>query len=190
MTYYSIDVEKTQAAGTHLTNAQVDNYLKVEFDVTAENTLIDNMTKAAEEQAEEFCNLCINEHDVTLRITDVDTDNGTDYVQFNLPYRGTISSLVVNSVYQGTNTLIASTGYYIKGKNTLVILDLNSVDTDYLITYTVTPSNLPIGLDVAIYKLIGDFYTNRTNEGIAQVFRISEGTRAVLSPFQDVKSWI
>jgi len=186
---YFVDVEKTQAAGTHISNAQVDNYLKVEFDVAAENTLIDTLTKSAEEQAEEICNICINTKDVTLRITDAIREE-LSYLSFNLPYRGTISSLVVKTVDEGTETTLASTQYYVQGRNTLIIKDLNTVAGSWIITYTVAPSNLPIGLDAGIFKLIGDYYVNRTNDSIVPISRISESTRAILSPFEDTKAWL
>lgn len=188
-TYYRPEVYKTQAASMHLTNAQVDNYLKVEFDVSAENTLIDSITKAAEEQAEEFCNLCINDKDVTMYVTDVELDYA-EPIQINLPYRGTVSSLVVKSVNEGTETTLDSSGYYLKGLSTLVIKDLNQVYTDLKITYSVTANNLPIGLDVAILKLCGDYYVNRTNDSVVSVVRISENTKTMLRPFQDVRQWI
>lgn len=186
---YLIGVEKTQAAGTHLTNAQVDNYLKVEFDVSAENTLIETLTKAAEEQSEEICNLCINQKDVTLRITGAVRESG-NYLSFWLPYRGTVSSLVVKALDEGTETTLTSSQYYLKGRDDLVIKDLNTIADEWLITYTVDPSNIPIGLDVGIFKLIGDYYVNRTNDSIVTVSRISENTRSIFSPFEDSREWI
>lgn len=189
-TYYNIQVSKTQAVGTHLANAQVDNYLKVEFDVSAENTLIDTITKAAEEQAEEICNLCINQKDVTCYVTDVENDDTYAAYTINLPYRGTVSSLVVKTIDEGTETTVDSSNYFLKNYNQLVIKNVNSVFDAILITYTVAPLNLPIGLDTAIFKLIGDYYVNRTNDSIVGVTRISESTRSMLLPFEDTKAWI
>lgn len=189
-TYYNIQVDKTQAVGTHLANAQVDNYLKVEFDVSAENTLIDSITKAAEEQAEEICNLCINQKDVTLYVSDVENDDDYAAYTINLPYRGTVSSLVVKTTDEGTETTVDSDNYFLKNYNQLVIKNINQVFDSILITYTVAPRNLPIGLDVAMLKLCADYYVNRTNDSVVGVTRISESTRAMLTPFEDTKAWI
>ena len=133
MLYYNIDFENTVAATTWVTNAEADNYLKVEFDVSAENTLIDNLIKAAEEMAERSCNLCVNEKDVTVRITNIEIGNTRDLLAFRLPFRGTISDLVVKTVDEGVEATLASTDYYIKGRNVLVIKDLNSLLLDLLI---------------------------------------------------------
>lgn len=189
-TFYSIDVDKTQSAGVHITAEQAKNYLKVEFDVTAENTLIESITKAAEEQAEEIINRCINQKDVTLLITSFEREDANYPFMFRLPYRGTISSLVVTGIDEGTETVINSSEYYVNGRNILNVNDTLIGYDELKVTYTIAPLNLPIGLDTAILKLIGDYYVNRTNDSLVTVSRISESTRAMLTPFEDVKSWI
>lgn len=190
MLYYNIDFKNTVAATSWVTNAEADNYLKVEFDVSAENTLIDNLIKTAEEMVERFCNLCVSEKEVTVRITNIEIENTRDLLEFKLPFRGTISDLVVKTVDEGVETTLADTSYYIKGRNVLVLKDLNSFLLDLLITYTVTPSNTPITLKGAILKLVGDFYVNRTNDSIVSVTRISENTKAMLLQFEDSSGWI
>jgi len=193
MTYYSIDHTETAATGTHLTNASVDNYLKVEFDVSAENDLIDSMTKAAEAQAEKLTNLCVNTKTVTVLVTDIETDNTVENTEINLPYRGTYAITSVEYMdSSGVYNAIASTDYYIKGKNVLVVKWGVTIDVtnNLRIIYAVDPVNLPIELDVALYKLIGDYYTQRTDDGIAQVFRVTENARQMFLPLQDVNQWI
>lgn len=191
MTYYFPTIERTQAVSTHLTNAQVDNYLKVGFDVTAENTLIDTLTKTAEEQTEELTNLCVNTKTVTMYATDIETDSAGGYFEFDLPYRGTVT---LTSVYyqdsDGDYIVIDAAQYYIKAKNVLIVKWSGTINAtnNIRIIYAVSPSNLPIGLDTAMFKLIGDYYTQRTDDEIgSSVYRVTENARQLFLPYQDVK---
>lgn len=185
--WYDISVERTAAASTYVTNAQADNYLKVEFDVSAENTLIDNLLKAAEAWVEDFTNLCINEKDVTLRVWDLTTDS---LPEINLPYKGTLSDLVVTTEYQGVQTVLASTAYFMKAGNVLCLKSLQSLADSFLIEYTVAPLNLPDTLQAAILRVCGDMYDYRSDMVGANIGQVSMHSKVLLTQYKDVRQWI
>ena len=190
---YEIEVQKTQATGTHITNEIADNYLKDEYDVKAANSIIGSMIKTAEDQAEELVNRCINTKTVTAYVTNVETDEPYENIEINLPYRGAYTLTSVSSQdSDGVYTVLDSSLFYIKGLNKLIVkwsVGVSQINSLKLI-YDVSPFNLPVGLDIAILKLIADYYTQRSDEGIAQVYRVSENSRQQFVPYQDPNQWI
>jgi len=189
--YYSIDTAKSDAASNYLDTDQVKNYLKVEYDITAENTLIEALIKAAESYFEEFTNRALNDHSLFIRLWEISADG--IYVNIELPYKGTYSSVVVKTVYEDTETtLTENTDYYITSNrirlSKTVFTDIEN--TELLITADVTAVFTDPNIEPALYKLIADMYEQRSNDSIEGLQRISYTTRSLLMPFRDVSTMI
>ena len=189
-TYYDNYLTSSNTTPIHITLAQAKLYLKMD-DISTDDDLITAIIKAAEDQVEKTTNLAIVPKTVNYEVWDVELED-TSSATINLPYKGTISSLVVAIVdTEGTSTtLTINDDYYVKGKNALVIHKTYIDGYKFVITYTTTPDTLPNGLDVVIYKLIADYYENRADDGIQQLFRASNDSLSMLEKYAEIDAWL
>lgn len=192
MGYYEATATKSASATTYLDIAQVKNYLKVEYNITAEDALITSLIKSAESQFEEYTNKALNAHSVTLTISYMDYD-GEPVLRVNLPYTGVYANFVVYKLYRGVvTTLVQGVDYYDYVNNIHLqrSVGVGGEELQVIITADVSPTFDDESVKPALYQLIADMYENRTNESIEQVYHIKNSTRALLMPFKDSNTFL
>lgn len=186
---YQVRENITVAATTNITLQEAKDYLKVT--AASEDDLITQMIKTAEEQAQKHTDLCVNATNVALYITDCEQDS-KGYYTVDLPYTGTVTNLVVNSVLKGVETTLDSDQYWIKGKDSLSITPqlTSTQDAEFNITYIVAPLNLPEGFKDACLKLVADYYEQRGNESVVPVMALRNNTKAMLNKYRNTRTYI
>mgnify|MGYP001579719481 FL=1 len=163
-----------------ITRAEARLHLKIDSDQTADDALIDLLTTAAREDAEDFCNRCFVYSTWELRL---DEFPSRAYNEILLPRPPLIS---VNSVKyidaNGATQTLGSDNWYVDAKSEPARLrpayglawpatraQMNAVTVSYLAGYPPieagspldTTTNVPAAAKAAVKLILGHLYANR-----------------------------
>ena len=165
-TYYSLTAEKTTPSFNFLTTSDVKNYLKQESSVAVEDSLIADLSEAAQNYFERKTNRALVDGSLSCRYFDIDSDGPS--LELKLPYIGTFSNIVVQYRYDNTTTtLVVNTDYYVNDYRIRINKTAFSTTTsnvEVIITADVA-SDMTTTKDAAIvpalYRMVADFYNYR-----------------------------
>tara|TARA_R110002012_G_scaffold55882_1_gene142598 strand:+ start:2779 stop:3357 length:579 start_codon:yes stop_codon:yes gene_type:complete len=163
--YRSLKVN-TLATNPLFTTAEAKDFLKV--DTTADDTLIDNLIKAATQSCEEYTNQYFMDTLVTQY-----SDN---WMEFYRLYKSPVSSLTHIKYYDSTDTLqtLAASNYIldnaskpariglaVDGELPTLADRINAVEVKYTVGYGTASTDVPDGIKQAVLLTLGNFYENR-----------------------------
>lgn len=163
--YRSLKVN-TLATNPLFTTAEAKDFLKV--DTTADDTLIDNLIKAATQSCEEYT----NQYFIDTLVTQY-SDN---WLEFYRLYKSPVSSITSVKYYDTNDSLqtLASSNYILDDASkpariglavdaTLPTLAdrINAVEVKYTVGYGTASTDVPDGIKQAVLLTIGNFYENR-----------------------------
>ena len=163
--YRSLKVN-TLATNPLFTTAEAKDFLKV--DTTADDTLIDNLIKAATHSCEEYT----NQYFIDTLVTQY-SDNWLEVYRL---YKSPVSSLTHIKYYDTNDSLqtLASSNYILDDASkpariglavdaTLPTLAdrINAVEVKYTVGYGTASTDVPDGIKQAVLLTIGNFYENR-----------------------------
>ena len=163
--YRSLKVN-TLATNPLSTTAEAKDFLKV--DTTADDTLIDNLIKAATQSCEEYTNQYFMDTLVTQY-----SDN---WMEFYRLYKSPVSSLTHIKYYDSTDTLqtLAASNYIldnaskpariglaVDGELPTLADRINAVEVKYTVGYGTASTDVPDGIKQAVLLTIGNWYQNR-----------------------------
>ena len=158
--------EDTLAVNPLFTTAEAKDFLKV--DTTADDTLIDNLIKAATQS----CQIFTNRYFLTTTVTQY-SDN---WFEFYRLYKSPVEEIIHVKYYDTNDTLqtLASSNYILDNisqparigisvDGTLPNLAdrINAVEVKYSVGYGVTADLVPEGIKQAVLITIGNWYENR-----------------------------
>ena len=159
----TVDTESTVAV---ITTAEAKAHLKV--DVSDDDTLIDNLVKAATQSCEEFTNRYFTETVVT-QYSDKMTDTKHLYKS---PVSGVTHIKYYNSsnvltTWDGSNYLLdksstpARIGLAVDASYPSIADRINAVEVKYTVGYGSSASDVPQAIKQAILLTVGNWYQNR-----------------------------
>ena len=163
--YRSLKVN-TLATNPLFTTAEAKDFLKV--DTTADDTLIDNLIKAATQSCEEYT----NQYFIDTLVTQY-SDN---WLEFYRLYKSPVSSITSVKYYDTNDSLqtLASSNYILDDASkpariglavdaTLPTLAdrINAVEVKYTVGYGTASTDVPDGIKQAVLLTIGNWYENR-----------------------------
>jgi len=163
--YRSLKVN-TLATNPLFTTAEAKDFLKV--DTTADDTLIDNLIKAATQSCEEYT----NQYFINTLVTQY-SDNWLEVYRL---YKSPVSSLTHIKYYDTNDSLqtLASSNYILDDASkpariglavdaTLPTLAdrINAVEVKYTVGYGTASTDVPDGIKQAVLLTIGNWYENR-----------------------------
>ena len=163
--YRSLKVN-TLATNPLFTTAEAKDFLKV--DTTADDTLIDNLIKAATQSCEEYT----NQYFIDTLVTQY-SDNWLEVYRL---YKSPVSSITSVKYYDTNDSLqtLASSNYILDNASkpariglavdgTLPSLSdrINAVAVQYTVGYGTASTDVPEAIRQAVLITIGNFYENR-----------------------------
>ena len=163
--YRSLKVN-TLATNPLFTTAEAKDFLKV--DTTADDTLIDNLIKAATQSCEEYTNQYFMDTLVTQY-----SDN---WMEFYRLYKSPVSSLTHIKYYDSNDSLqtLAASNYIldnaskpariglaVDGELPTLADRINAVEVKYTVGYGTASTDVPDGIKQAVLLTIGNWYQNR-----------------------------
>ena len=163
--YRSLKVN-TLATNPLFTTAEAKDFLKV--DTTAEDTLIDNLIKAATQSCEEYT----NQYFLDTLVTQY-SDNWMEVYRL---YKSPVSTLTHIKYYDSTDTLQTLTasnyildnvskpariGLAVDGELPTLADRINAVEVKYTVGYGENSTDVPDGIKQAVLLTIGNWYENR-----------------------------
>ena len=163
--YRSLKVN-TLATNPLFTTAEAKDFLKV--DTTADDTLIDNLIKAATQSCEEYT----NQYFLDTLVTQY-SDNWLEVYRL---YKSPVSTLTHKKYYDSTDTLQTLTasnyildnvskpariGLAVDGKLPTLADRINAVEVKYTVGYGENSTDVPDGIKQAVLLTIGNWYENR-----------------------------
>ena len=163
--YRSLKVN-TLATNPLFTTAEAKDFLKV--DTTADDTLIDNLIKAATQSCEEYT----NQYFLDTLVTQY-SDNWLEVYRL---YKSPVSTLTHIKYYDSTDTLQTLTasnyildnvskpariGLAVDGKLPTLADRINAVEVKYTVGYGENSTDVPDGIKQAVLLTIGNWYENR-----------------------------
>ena len=163
--YRSLKVN-TLATNPLFTTAEAKDFLKV--DTTADDTLIDNLIKAATQSCEEYTNQYFMDTLVTQY-----SDNWLEVYRL---YKSPVSTLTHIKYYDSTDTLQTLTasnyildnvskpariGLAVDGELPTLADRINAVEVKYTVGYGTASPDVPDGIKQAVLLTIGNWYQNR-----------------------------
>lgn len=163
--YRSLKVN-TLATNPLFTTAEAKDFLKV--DTTADDTLIDNLIKAATQSCEEYTNQYFMDTLVTQY-----SDN---WMEFYRLYKSPVSSLTHIKYYDSNDSLqtLAASNYIldnaskpariglaVDGELPTLADRINAVEVKYTVGYGTASTDVPDGIKQAVLLTLGNFYENR-----------------------------
>lgn len=158
--------ENTLATNPLFTTAEAKDFLKV--DTTADDTLIDNLIKAATQS----CEIYTNRYFLNTLLTQY-SDNWNEFYKL---YKSPVVSITHVKYYDTTDTLqtLASSNYIldnisqpariglsVTGNLPSLADRINAVEVKYTVGYGTTSSEVPEGIRQAVLITIGNWYENR-----------------------------
>jgi len=156
----------TAATTPIFTTAQAKEILKV--DVSADDTIIDNLVQAATESCQEYTNRYFID---TILIMKAD-----NWKEINTLYKSTVSSVTHIKYYDNTDTeqTWASSNYIVDtnsqpcriglavNKSYPVLSDrINAIEVKYTVGYGTASTDVPEAVRTAISLTFGNWYANR-----------------------------
>ena len=163
--YRSLKVN-TLATNPLFTTAEAKDFLKV--DTTADDTLIDNLIKAATQSCEEYT----NQYFLDTLVTQY-SDNWLEVYRL---YKSPVSTLTHIKYYDSTDTLQTLTasnyildnvskpariGLAVDGELPTLADRINAVEVKYTVGYGENSTDVPDGIKQAVLLTIGNWYENR-----------------------------
>lgn len=163
--YRSLKVN-TLATNPLFTTAEAKDFLKV--DTTADDTLIDNLIKAATQSCEEYTNQYFMDTLVTQY-----SDN---WMEFYRLYKSPVSALTHIKYYDSNDSLqtLAASNYIldnaskpariglaVDGELPTLADRINAVEVKYTVGYGTASTDVPDGIKQAVLLTIGNWYQNR-----------------------------
>tara|TARA_R110002051_G_scaffold1803_3_gene9993 strand:- start:841 stop:1419 length:579 start_codon:yes stop_codon:yes gene_type:complete len=158
--------EDTLAVNPLFTTSEAKDFLKV--DTTADDTLIDNLIKAATQSCQIYTNMYFLDTTVTQY-----SDN---WMEFYRLYKSPVLSITHVKYYDTNDTLqtLNSTNYIldrvsqpariglsVDGVLPNLASRINAVEVKYIVGYGTTSSEVPEGIRQAVLITIGNWYENR-----------------------------
>lgn len=164
-------------SGTNIVSqAEVKNYIKQTADVAAENTLVDQIIKAAVYQGQEITWRQMNSELTIVSTVDIDyPDSDGKYIIY-LPFQN--STLVISSIdaidRDGDSVSITDDDYELRGNKVRIKLS-NVNGYRFVFTYTATISTtLMDNYKEPVLALCGYKYLNRDETSTAKMVEILE----------------
>ena len=163
--YRSLKVN-TLATNPLFTTAEAKDFLKV--DTTADDTLIDNLIKAATQSCEEYT----NQYFLDTLVTQY-SDNWLEVYRL---YKSPVSTLTHIKYYDSSDTLqtLAASNYIldnvskpariglaVDGELPTLADRINAVEVKYTVGYGENSTDVPDGIKQAVLLTIGNWYENR-----------------------------
>ena len=163
--YRSLKVN-TAAVNPLFTTAQAKEFLKV--DVTADDTIIDNLIAAATES----CQIYTNQYFIDTVVTQY-SDN---WAEFYTLYKGPVSAITHVKYYDSDDSqqTLASSNYILDGTSKPARIGIsvtgslpnladriNAVEVKYTVGYGNASTDVPEGIKQAVLLTIGNWYENR-----------------------------
>jgi len=163
--YRSLKVN-TLSTNPLFTTAEAKDFLKV--DTTADDTLIDNLIKAATQSCEEYTNQYFMDTLVTQY-----SDNWMEVYRL---YKSPVSSLTHIKYYDSNDSLqtLAASNYIldnaskpariglaVDGELPTLADRINAVEVKYTVGYGTASTDVPDGIKQAVLLTIGNWYENR-----------------------------
>ena len=163
--YRSLKVN-TLATNPLFTTAEAKDFLKV--DTTADDTLIDNLIKAATQSCEEYT----NQYFIDTLVTQY-SDN---WLEFYRLYKSPVSSIATIKYYDTNDSLQtldssnyilddaskpARIGLAVNGELPTLADRINAVAVQYTVGYGAASTAVPDGIKQAVLLTIGNWYENR-----------------------------
>ena len=163
--YRSLKVN-TLATNPLFTTAEAKDFLKV--DTTADDTLIDNLIKAATQSCEEYT----NQYFLDTLVTQY-SDNWLEVYRL---YKSPVSTLTHIKYYDSSDTLqtLAASNYIldnvskpariglaVDGELPTLADRINAVEVKYTVGYGENSTDVPDGIKQAVLFTIGNWYENR-----------------------------
>ena len=106
----SLLFKENSSTGSELVStAEVKNFIKVDSDLTEDDTLIDDLVVSARLFVEGYMNQSTISYNVTVRFEDKDFRNSRLF----LKYRANPTGFALTRVYEGTSSTVATTVYEI-----------------------------------------------------------------------------
>ena len=163
--YRSLKVN-TAAVNPLFTTAQAKEFLKV--DVTADDTIIDNLIAAATES----CQIYTNQYFIDTVVTQY-SDN---WAEFYTLYKSPVSAITHVKYYDSDDSqqTLASSNYILDGTSKPARIGIsvtgslpnladriNAVEVKYTVGYGNASTDVPEGIKQAVLLTIGNWYENR-----------------------------
>ena len=163
--YRSLKVN-TLATNPLFTTAEAKDFLKV--DTTADDTLIDNLIKAATQSCEEYT----NQYFLDTLVSQY-SDNWLEVYRL---YKSPVSEITHIKYYDSTDTLQTLTasnyildnvskpariGLAVDGELPTLADRINAVEVKYTVGYGENSTDVPDGIKQAVLLTIGNWYENR-----------------------------
>ena len=163
--YRSLKVN-TAAVNPLFTTAQAKEFLKV--DVTADDTIIDNLIAAATES----CQIYTNQYFIDTVVTQY-SDN---WAEFYTLYKSPVSAITHVKYYDSDDSqqTLASSNYILDGTSKPARIGIsvtgslpnladriNAVEVKYTVGYGTASTDVPEGIRTAIILTVGNWYENR-----------------------------
>ena len=163
--YRSLKVN-TLATNPLFTTAEAKDFLKV--DTNADDTLIDNLIKAATQSCEEYT----NQYFLDTLVSQY-SDNWLEVYRL---YKSPVSEITHIKYYDSTDTLqtLAASNYIldnvskpariglaVNGELPTLAERINAVEVKYTVGYGTAASSVPEAIRQAVLITIGNFYENR-----------------------------
>lgn len=158
--------ENTIATNPLFTTAEAKDFLKV--DTTADDTLIDNLIKAATQS----CEIYTNRYFLDTLVT----QHADKWSDINTLYKSPVSSITHIKYYDSNDSLqtLAASNYIldnaskpariglaVDGELPTLADRINAVEVKYTVGYGTASTDVPDGIKQAVLLTIGNWYENR-----------------------------
>lgn len=162
-------------AAEPFTTAEMKNRLKIDSDITADDTLVDDLVKAARQYVENYLDTSLINQVITEKIT-----YWPNVIKLSVNPVASVTSIVYTDENGDPQTL--ATNQYVvdnSGKLTTihrakdvtwpeVYMERNNITITYVAGYGATSASIPADLRQAVALVAIDYYENRANGVQAQ----------------------